>query len=70
MVCFYGSDVMRLAANPGCRGCVYRTPIKVFSDLKQKEEEYHVCVLSYCPFGDAEDKFDEYLDSIGLWVDR
>lgn len=57
---------MRLATKPRCRDCMHRTLIKVFSDLKQKEEQYHVCVLSYCPFEVTGDKFDGYLDSIGL----
>ena len=57
---------MILATKPRCKDCVHRTIIRVFSDLRQEEEQYHVCMLSYCPFGDAEDKFDRYLDSIGL----
>ena len=49
---------MILATKPRCKNCVHRTIIRVFSDLKHKEEEQYVCVLSYCPF--EYDKFDEY----------
>jgi len=57
---------MILATKPRCKDCVHRILVKVFSDLKQEEEQYHVCVLSYCPFEETGDKFDEYLDSLGL----
>jgi hypothetical protein len=51
-----------------CRTCRFRITVTVCKTFEQeeKQEQYHVCALSYCPYGKAEDKFDVYLDSIGL----
>jgi hypothetical protein len=70
MVCLYGSDVMRMAVYPKCENCVHRILINVyrifFDQEEQKQEQYYICALSYCPYDRAEDKFGRYLDSVGL----
>ena len=45
---------MRVAENPKCKNCTHRVLINVyrifFDQEEQKQEQYYVCVLSYCPY--------------------
>ena len=60
---------MRVAEDFKCKNCIHRVLINVyrifFDPEEQNQEQYYVCVLSYCPYK-MEDRFDKYLDSIGL----
>jgi hypothetical protein len=51
---------MRVAVYPKCENCVHRILINVyrifFDQEEQKQEQYYICALSYCPYERAEDK--------------
>jgi hypothetical protein len=46
--------VMRMAVYPKCENCVHRILINVYKTFfepeEEKQEQYYVCVLSYCPY--------------------
>ena len=70
-MCLRG-DAVRLATDPRCKDCKYRMQVNICKEFlgKREYEQYYVCLLSICLYGDAKDnakdKFDEYLDLIRL----
>ena len=65
---------MRVVEDPKCKNCRYRMLVNVCMEFSPPvgqqycvgQKQYCVCMLSYCPFEGTIDKFDKYLDSVGL----